>query len=141
MSATSQQVQAVDKQIQALKLRQAGVSYEEIARSLGYRSASGAYNAVKSAIKKALREPADELRKIEVTRLDTALFAIWPAVKRGDLFAIDRFLKLSERRAKLLGLDSKHEIAIEGSLLVGDVEKIRAKRWQGIASQLHDLAE
>jgi hypothetical protein len=139
MSATSQELKAVDKQLQALKLRQAGISYEEIARRVGYRSASGAYQAVKSAMKKTLREPADEIRQIELSRLDTALFAIWSDVKRGNLFAIDRFLKLSERRSRLLGLDAKREVSIDGNILVGDIEKIREKRWENIQNQLSEM--
>lgn len=141
MSATSQEVQAVDKQIQALKLRQAGISYEDIARRVGYRSASGAYQAVKSAMRKTLREPADELRQMEISRLDVALFAIWPAVKRGDLFAIDRFLKICERRSRLLGLDAKQEINLDGMLFAGDINKIRDKRWEAISEQLMDLQD
>jgi transcriptional regulator len=37
MSQQSQQVKAVDRQVQALKMRQAGASYDDIARVLGYK--------------------------------------------------------------------------------------------------------
>lgn len=99
-------VNANDKQRQALELRKAGVSYVAIAERLGYRGPSGAHAAVRAGLKKTLQEPADELRQLEVERLDAALLAIWPQVKQGNHGAIDRALRIMERRAKLLGLDA-----------------------------------
>lgn len=139
MSANSQQLQALEKQTQALKLRLAGVSYEDIARTVGYKGPSGAYQAVKAAMKKTLQEPADDLRKIEVARLDEALRAIWPKVKKGDLLAIDRYLKISDRRAKLLGIDARAELQLSGEIRVDNIEEIRAKRWEQVKDQLSEI--
>ena len=141
MSSTSQQIKAVDKHAQALRMRQAGASYEDIARVLGYRSASGAHNAIKSAMKKCLQEPADELRLLELSRLDEALKAIWGDVKKGSLFAIDRFLKISERRSRLLGLDAKTEISLQGEILSGNIHVIRDKRWDAVKEQLAGILD
>lgn len=141
MSATSQQLKAVDRQIQALKLRQAGVSYEEIAKVLGYKGPSGAFQAVKSAMKKTLQEPAAELRMLELGRLDEALKAIWTKVKKGDLFAIDRYLKISERRSRLLGLDARQEINLSGEIRTGDIEQVRKKRWEEVKDQLGEALQ
>jgi DNA-binding Lrp family transcriptional regulator len=118
MSVMSQELQAIDKQALALKLRQAGTSYEEIAQVVGYRSASGAYNAVRSAMKKTL-------------------------VLAGDIKSIHAFLKISERRSRLLGLDAP--VVLDGSLNVNhtvsleDMERIRAERWASIREQLAEL--
>ena len=99
-------VKALDNQLKALELRKAGVSYQRIADALGYKSASGAHKAVHTALKKTLQEPADELRTLELARLDDMLKAIAPHVAAGNLTAIDRALKIQERRARLLGLDA-----------------------------------
>ena len=99
-------VKANDNQLKALTLRKAGVSYWGIAEALGYKDASGAWRAVKAALKKTLQEPADELRTLELSRLDDMLKAIAPHVAAGNLTAIDRALKIQERRARLLGLDA-----------------------------------
>lgn len=141
MSATSQQIKAVDKHAQALKMRQAGASYEDIARVLGYKSASGAYSAIKAGLKKTLQEPAEELRFLELSRLDEALKAIWPEVRKGSLFAIDRFLKISERRSRLLGLDAKTEISLQGEILAGNIDVIRDKRWEQVREQLTGILD
>ena len=112
-------VKALDNQLKALELRKAGVSYQRIADALGYKSASGAHKAVHTALKKTLQEPADELRTLELERMDAALAAIWPSVKQGQYGAIDRYVKLSERRSKLLGLDmpAKLDVTTDGKAI------------------------
>lgn len=105
---------AVDRQRQALELRKAGVGYAKIAESLGYGGPSGAYNAIRSALKRTLQEPADELRSLEVERLDALLLGLWTKAKGGDTWAVDRVLRIMERRAALLGLDAPRRIENTG---------------------------
>lgn len=114
------EVNAHDKQQKALELRKAGVSYAAIAKQLGYRGPSGAHAAVAAALKKTLQEPADEVRTLELERLDAMLLAIWRQVKEGNHGAIDRALRILERRAKLLGLDApvKQDITSHGEALL-----------------------
>jgi hypothetical protein len=88
-----------------LTMRKAGVPFEVIADRVGYKDKSGAYRAWERAMKGLVTEPAEELRKLELARLDDLLFAIWKKGTEGDLGAIDKLLKISERRAKLAGLD------------------------------------
>ena len=108
-------VKANDRHIQALELRKAGVSYQRIAEALGFNSPQAAWKAVNSALKKTVQEPADEVRKLEVERLDAAAQAIYPSVKQGQYGAIDRWLKIMERRAKLLGLDMPTKLDLNNS--------------------------
>ena len=102
---------AVERAKQALELRKGGASFPEIARALGYSAAAGAYQAVMSALRKTLKEPAEEVRTLEVARLDAMLLALWAQVKQGNQGAIDKALKVEERRAKLLGLDAPNKVA------------------------------
>jgi hypothetical protein len=44
--------------------------------------------------------------QLELDRMDAALKAIWPSVQDGNLQAMDRWLKLSAERRKMLGLDA-----------------------------------
>ena len=50
-------------------------------------------------------EPLDQIRRLELFRLDKLQSAIWPAAMLGDIAAIDRVLACMTRRARLLGLD------------------------------------
>jgi AraC-like DNA-binding protein len=112
MRSQEQQITAVERQRQALNARKAGKSYQEIAREVGYKSASGAHAAVRLALKKTLQEPADELRKLEIARLDAMLEAVWPQVEKGDARSVEVALKIEERRARLLGLDAPSEVDV-----------------------------
>ena len=111
-STTSQRrLEAAEKQRSALKLRKAGATFEAIARELGYQGPSGAYRAVMAGLRKTLQEPADELRTLEVERLDALMLGLWTVARKGSLEAIDRILKIMARRAKLLGLDAPTKVA------------------------------
>ena len=96
---------AADKQRQALELRKAGATFHSIAQALGYATAQGALMAVEAGLRKTLQQPADELRRLDLERLDTLLLAVWPQARQASFGAIDMVLKILTRKAKLLGLD------------------------------------
>ncbi len=130
--ANRQAIQVQGRQLQALELRKAGVSYEAIASRLGYRDRSGAYRAVTAALKLTLREPAEELRTLELERLDAMLLALWRRVQAGDEKAVDRVLRIMERRARLLGLDAPLRSELTGSLSAPfdlHAESIKAREY------------
>ena len=96
-----------ERRVNAFDLRKQGLPYREIAKRLGC-STRTVYTDVERTLDELNRravESLDHLRRLELERLDEATAAIYPKVKRGDVAAIDRMLKLQERRAKLLGLD------------------------------------
>ena len=104
--ASQRRVAEADRQRLAVEARRAGAAYDDIARQLGYRDKSGAYRAVRAGLAKALREPADDLRALELARLDRLQLAHWQKAAAGDAAATHTVLKIMERRAKLLGLDA-----------------------------------
>jgi hypothetical protein len=57
------------------------------------------------ALQETRREPAELLRTLELQRQDDYLVSLARRLEKGDLGAIDRALRIQERRAKLLGLD------------------------------------
>ncbi len=109
IKTTPRVVALTQKAAQALALRKAGATYDEIAVRVGYSGKSNAYRAVSSALRRMLQEPAEDVRKLELARVDQLMLAIWPKATSGDLQALDRVLKLLERRARLLGLDLQPE--------------------------------
>ena len=104
---------ALQRQQQAVELRRSGRSYREIARQVGIGVAS-AHRLVAGAmadVRSAVAEDIVELRALELSRLDGLTVALWPKARRGELPAVDRVLKIMERRAKLLGLDAPVKVA------------------------------
>lgn len=80
----------------ALQLREAGLTYEQIASQLGVSYAQ-AYKDVNEALENTYREPADSLREVESRRLDALQRALWPKAMQGQLGAIDRLIRIQER--------------------------------------------
>lgn len=106
-SKTSKRLLAgVDNQAAALELRKAGKSFEVIASTLGYASPSGAYQAVQAALKAMIHEPAAEVLRLEVSRLDAILEPVYARAREtGDPHDVASALAIMARRAKYLGLD------------------------------------
>jgi hypothetical protein len=122
-------IAVAQRRAQALKLRLTGARYDDIAAQLGYSTRAAAIQDVQRALVASVHEPAEELRALEVQRLDmlwqTALRVLTrqhvtvsngkvvhldgtPVKDDGPILAaIDRLLRIQERRAKLLGLPSR----------------------------------
>ena len=106
----------------ALSLRKSGASYRAIAAHIaaipGHEGYSeGRAHADIAACLKAINEQTsldtEEYRSLELERLDIAQLAIAKKVQAGDLQAIDRWLRIAERRSALLGLDAPVRLKIE----------------------------
>ncbi len=98
-------IEAAERQVQALELRKRGKTFQDIADSLGYATAQGAYLAVESGLKRTQQQPADSVRQLELERLDKLLDAMWDKATAGKDFSVDRVLAIMDRRARYLGLD------------------------------------
>ena len=99
-------IEAVFKQRQALELRMAGRTWQEIADALGYASHSGAIEAVKSALEKTLKTPADDWRALTIERLTKILQIFWPAMVSRDEKAADKVFRAIADLRSVLGLDA-----------------------------------
>ncbi len=98
---------------EVVKLRLAGLSFPTIARNLSC-SVSGAHKACMRAIARRLEkigETTEQVLQLELERLDVMLRVLWPKCLAGEAGAIDRALRIMERRARYLGLDKpeRHE--------------------------------
>lgn len=116
-AASAQQAQGAVREEQALELRRAGASYRDIARALGVTT-SNAHKYVRRAIGRQLTrvdELSAEVRQLELDRLDRLLRGIWPQASGGNLQAIDRVLRIMERRAGILGTDAPKKYAPTGA--------------------------
>ena len=98
---------------QAIKLRMAGATLDDIARQLDFKSAAGAYKSVMRELKATAQdmgEGTEAVRQLELKRLDQMQFPLWPQVLAGDVAATTTALRIQERRASLLGLDAPKQI-------------------------------
>jgi hypothetical protein len=108
-------VVAKERGLQAVRLRAAGLTLEQICKQLDFKSPSTARSAIKTAIKNAQYEAVEDLRAIEGESLNIAQLAIWKKVQAGDDRAIQTFIRISERRAKLFGLDKESSTPVQAN--------------------------
>lgn len=99
------------RRIEAVSLRLAGLTYEQIGERLGITK-QGVLDLVTRTLERAENEKAHEMRALEGARLDRAQAAIWSRVLEGDTKAIDTYLRISQRRARLFGLEAPTQIAV-----------------------------
>jgi hypothetical protein len=110
-SASSQRrIEAAERRREALKLRKAGATYDQIADRLGYANKSGAQKAVMAELRALPRDDARDVLALEIERLDSMLLAYWPSVLKGHVRSGEIVIRLMERRSKLLGLDATESI-------------------------------
>lgn len=99
------EIQYRERRKKALELRMTGMTYEAIAKVLKIDDRNCRRDIIK-AIKEIDREPSEEVLRLELMRLDVFLKAIYKKVEAGDLQAMDRAVKLMDRRAAYLGIDA-----------------------------------
>jgi hypothetical protein len=86
---------------------------------------------------KGANESADELRKVEVARLDLLYLKMSPLADQGSMGAVDRCLRIMERRARLLGLDAPTKTDLTtGGEKIGSQDD--AERFDRAISKLAD---
>tara|TARA_R110002110_G_scaffold54098_9_gene155463 strand:- start:308 stop:889 length:582 start_codon:yes stop_codon:yes gene_type:complete len=136
-----------EKQKRAMALKLAGASYAQIAESIGYADASGAYKAVSRGMKNSLQESAGDLRKIHYGRLEHMLMLVWPAVNQGDSSAVSSALQVMDRMERLYGLNEAQKVDITAgareTIIVADGEKseyIKALR-EAIEEDSQDIVD
>lgn len=135
----------IDKERRVLELRRAGLTFDMIASEVGYSNASGAYHAFTRALKRTLvNAGSEEMREVELDRLDRLQRMAWPLAIQGNLRAIDSILKIMSRRARLLGLDApiKQEITMfeGGTDIDREVQRLIAQ-LEANSGSTHDLAD
>ena len=116
--ATAKLLLSAERSKEAVALRLQGRTYDEIAAALGCGHGT-AYRAVAghlAATRAEAGETAQELREVELQRLDRLLAVVGPMAEGGDLQAVDRVLRIQERRSAYLGLDAPKAqlVAIDG---------------------------
>lgn len=113
--ASARKEKARVRRVRALAYRLSGLSTTQIGDQLGV-SEQQAHKLVQESMRRVESPMVEEMRDLENQRLDRAQAAIWSNVLNGDLKAVDAFLRISARRAKLNGLDEPDKVDISMSV-------------------------
>lgn len=110
----------------ALELRTQKMKYDDIAKRCGYGSAGAAHKAVQREMQRTIVINVEELRREELNFLDMltaeCLKKMQDKANKDPLWAVDRLIKISDQRARLMGLEipTNNNIAI-GQAIIREV--------------------
>lgn len=110
---SKRRIAAKERWTWALSLRRRGMTFERIGQEMGC-SKQMAHNMVSRAmaeLREKCHEEAAAVRELELQRLDEMFLVVFEQAEGGHLEAVDRALKIMDRRAKLLGLDAPAKVA------------------------------
>lgn len=115
---TGQPEDAAARRVKALDLRIAGMSFRLIGERLGV-SGKTAHLDVRAALSELAEQQhasAEQYRALELERLDRAVLALAGKLQKGDPQVINSWVRVSESRRKLLGLDAPAQVELSGQL-------------------------
>jgi hypothetical protein len=92
------------RKARVVELAVAGRPYAAIAAEVGFAHRATAYKTVQRALAERAVAAVDQLRRLELDRLDALQAASWESAMSGDLPAVNTVLRVIEARARLLGL-------------------------------------
>ncbi len=92
------------RRTRAIELRAAGLSYDEIALEVGYANRGTAYNVVTQALAAREAHSVDEMRGLELARLEAAHAALWPRAMQGHVPSVTALLRILDLECRLQGL-------------------------------------
>jgi len=132
------------REMQALNMRIAGKSYQEIGEALGYAHDNSSRRLVLKAMRIIKADKVKHVRMMELARLDMLMGAAWDSAMEGHLGAIQAVLKVMQQRAKLLGLDAPLKVAktdTKGRDIVTMSDEERAKRIEQLLTEAQHKRE
>ena len=107
--------ETVERYTQVWKLRSLGMTFEEIARAVGYADSSGAKRAYDAAAQRFPVESIEQQRLIQSERLDLLLKRVMKQIEEGEISLVNEALRIEKRRADLWGLDAPRKTEVTGS--------------------------
>jgi hypothetical protein len=144
--------QQADRYREVVRLRAAGLTFDEIAERVNYKSRSGAKEAYDRALELYGREAVDSLRQLEGERLEQ----LWrytfgrilssPDSTHEFVSLVNSAVRISNSRASLFGLEAPRQLQVtgqDGGPIETDVGQILVERLRalGAGAELGDVID
>lgn len=124
--ASARMCKAREHEFLAFEMRKQGYTFQQIADSLGVTDL-GAHKMVMRTLERLATqtaETAEQVRAMEIERLNELWRHAWEQVENGELRAIDVCLNIQNRRARLMGLDAATKVDLSGTVGVRQYEGV-----------------
>lgn len=143
-------VQAAQRDAEAARLRSEGHTLQSIVDRLGFHDRAAASRAIAKVYAETVTQPVEEIRARDLATLDELEARAWEVLRAKHvtvshgkvvdidgvpladdapvLNAIDRVLKVQDRRAKLLGLDAPTRAKVElTDTVTAEIQRLAAE--------------
>lgn len=100
-------ITTVERDTEAARLLEQGLSYDEIAEELGFASRGNAYRAVQRVLRDVPVKAVSQLRAREFARLELMWESLMPGIETGDVPSINAGRKVCESMRRLFDLDGQ----------------------------------
>lgn len=125
------------KRVEILALRLAGFSTQQIAdrQDLSHQEVE---TLISTTLEGTKNRAANEMRELENQRLDRAQSAIWSEVVKGNVQAINTFLRISQQRSKINGIYAPKKIEMSVGIrnemenALADLENLMTRQAEDI---------
>ena len=133
--ARDNDAKVAEEQIRCYELRLTGMSIRNIAKATGL-SVGCVHNRIQAEIRQRVLPLAEEVRQMELDRLDRWLTKLDAQIQQNQSVArnVEVAVKVAERRARLLGIDAPeridatvHEVSQEDVALAELIREEQAK--------------
>jgi hypothetical protein len=115
MSGTAARREALaTRRAQSLEMHRAGATMDAIAAHFKVNKSTVSRD-IQAALAAVLAVPTRDVVAGELDRLDAMLQGLWPQARRGQPAAVDRVLRIMDRRADYLGLNATEHNVVLGT--------------------------
>ncbi len=122
-SRDARRAASIEKETKVFELRKAGVTWDQIAKTVGYATAAHAHRAYARAVQRTqFKRTVEEMRELDNLRLDALLRSFWAPATKGTVAALDRVLAILTKRWQLNGVEAPQRIRVE-SITVDALER------------------
>jgi len=124
---------------EAVRMRKAGASFDQIKEALAYTDRSAAYRAVTREIERARNRTVAAMREQEGDKLDILMEALWTACTADppNLESVKVYILCARRKAKLWGLDVVPPPTAQASANV----QVTIQVGSGEPKEIHELSD
>lgn len=138
-------INAKEKQLRAMELRNQGYRWDEIAERVGYKSGKAAANAVRKLRSKHTLEAVTDYRAMQIDRCHRMLVALNPRIEAGNEQAISTALRVLDKLDKYIDTETATEAKVEHTHRVildsGSTEDDYVKSLQQVAPPMEALPQ
>jgi hypothetical protein len=117
--STPENIENWERDVECVRMRKLSIDWDTIRETLGYTSNGHAHDRYLHVLREYPRDDVEDMRDMELLAIEKKMNQLEDKCAQGDSRSIEVWNKLSERKAKLYGIDAPERKEI--SVLTNDL--------------------